>query len=89
MSESYVKRMQRERDAALARAEEAEDARDEAVTRAERAEAKLVMIREWTRRFGRALCPPRADTYGEGIRDAKAQVGRLLDAASAGDAEES
>ena len=39
--------------------------------RLRRLESRLI---EWTHLFGRALCPPRADTYGEGIMDAKAQV---------------
>jgi Lar family restriction alleviation protein len=43
-----------------------------------RAERKLAVLAEWTHRFGRALCPPGADTYGEGIRDAKEQVSNIL-----------
>lgn len=45
------------------------------------AEAKLARIETWTHRFGAALCPKRADTYGEGMRDAKQQVSDLLRAA--------
>jgi hypothetical protein len=40
---------------------------------------KLSMMREWTNTFGKALCPPGPDTYGEGMRDAKAQVAAILD----------
>lgn len=43
-----------------------------------RAEATLALLWEWTRLGGRALCPPRADTYGEGMLDAKEQVSRIL-----------
>ena len=32
----------------------------------------------WTRRYGDALVPPGPDTYGEGMRDAKDQVRRIL-----------
>lgn len=42
--------------------------------RAERAEARLGRIVEWSHQYGRALCPPEPDTYGEGVRDAKGQV---------------
>jgi len=36
------------------------------------------VVADWTHRFGRDLCPPGADTYGEGVRDCKEQVGRLI-----------
>lgn len=52
--------------------------RDAAIARAEKAEATLSRLEEWTHVFGRALCQPRADTYGEGIHDAKEQVARIL-----------
>lgn len=35
-------------------------------------------IREWASTYGRALCPPHADTYGEGVRDCKEQVSHIL-----------
>ena len=38
-------------------------------------------ISEWTHIFGAALCPPGADTYGEGVRDTKAQVAALIHSA--------
>jgi Sec-independent protein translocase protein TatA len=37
-------------------------------------------IATWTRVFGAELVPPAADTYGEGMRDAKARVARMLEA---------
>lgn len=46
-----------------------------------KAEAVLGRLEEWTHVFGAALKPPGADTYGEGIRDAKAQVSAILRAA--------
>jgi len=33
---------------------------------------------EWTHIGGQALCPPGADTYGEGMLDAKKQVAQIL-----------
>jgi hypothetical protein len=41
-------------------------------------QAALVRIREWADQYGADLKPPSADTYGEGKRDAKAQVKRML-----------
>lgn len=38
----------------------------------------LALVGEWTHVHGKALCPRGADTYGEGMRDAKEQVGRIL-----------
>ena len=38
----------------------------------------LSKIHEWTCTYGRELCPPGADTYGEGVRDSKDKVSRLL-----------
>jgi len=38
----------------------------------------LALIEEWTHQYGAALKPPGADTYGEGMRDAKDQVSRML-----------
>lgn len=42
----------------------------------------LGAVWEWTHQYGAALKPPGADTYGEGMRDAKEQVQRLLSGAS-------
>ena len=38
-------------------------------------------LREWCNRFGADLTPPidRADSYGEGVRDCKAAIGKILD----------
>lgn len=44
----------------------------------ERGQACLGRLRAWTQVYGKALCPPGADTYGEGIRDAKEQVLKIL-----------
>jgi len=40
----------------------------------------LVNLQEWTHCFGVELCPPagHADTFGEGVREAKLAVGRML-----------
>jgi hypothetical protein len=35
-------------------------------------------LSEWSSTFGKALCPPRADTYGEGVHDCKEQVSNML-----------
>ncbi len=42
----------------------------------------LSLIGEWTHVYGEALKPRRADTYGEGMRDAKEQVSNLVARAS-------
>jgi hypothetical protein len=41
---------------------------------------ELVMGRlvHWTHVYGKALCPPGSDTYGEGMRDAKRQVSDII-----------
>jgi len=39
----------------------------------------LGRMREWTQTFGAALKPKTVDSYGEGMRDAKAQVQAILD----------
>ena len=41
-------------------------------------EAIIGALIEWTLIGGRALCPPGADTYGEGMLDAKKQVSQIL-----------
>lgn len=41
--------------------------------------AVLGRLRDWTHEMGKALVPRGPDTYGEGVRDCKAQVGRILD----------
>lgn len=39
----------------------------------------VARLRAWTREFGKELCPgTRPDTYGEGVREAKATVARIL-----------
>ena len=35
-------------------------------------------LEDWTHRMGAELCPRGADTYGEGKRDAKDEVSRIL-----------
>lgn len=35
-------------------------------------------LHAWTHEAGRSLCPPRAGTYGEGMRDAKGQIASIL-----------
>ncbi len=40
--------------------------------------SRLARVEEWTHVFGAALKPRGADTYGEGVRDAKAQVSLIL-----------
>lgn len=47
----------------------------------ERYEAALGRVRHWTHVHGDVLCPRGADTYGEGMRDAKRQVGDIISAA--------
>ena len=46
--------------------------------RAEKAEAALGALTAWTHEYGAALKPPGANTYGEGMRDAKDQVAAIL-----------
>lgn len=46
--------------------------------RAEEAEKQIARIQEWTHSFGPTLIPKNADTFGEGMREAKEQVSRLL-----------
>lgn len=64
----------------VARARALELAADNDVLRAEIARWTEVLgrVETWTLEMGASLIPPRADTYGEGMRDAKGQVGRLL-----------
>src|SRR5258708_36564806 len=40
--------------------------------------AQISRVVEWTHQHGEALKPRRADTYGEGMRDAKAQVSNMI-----------
>lgn len=47
----------------------------------ERLRAAVAKIDSWTHEYGAALCPHGPDTYGEGMRVAKAEVRRLLAAA--------
>lgn len=51
--------------------------------RADRAEAALALVAQWTHEHGANLVPRRVDTYGEGMRDAKEQVGDIITAALA------
>lgn len=42
---------------------------------------EVTKIGEWTHRYGSSLCPGGyADTFGDGMRAAKEQVGRILSA---------
>ena len=65
-------------DAAIARAETAERALAEAREREDATRALLWRLATWTHQMGSALKPQLADTYGEGMRDAKGQVARML-----------
>lgn len=65
--------MAAERDVAQARADKDKDKADVAST-----QAVLSRLADWTRTFGAALIPRGADTYGEGMRDAKDQVARII-----------
>lgn len=47
-------------------------------------EAVVSRIRTWAHEHGAALCPPGADTYGEGKREAKREVASILSAALRG-----
>lgn len=38
----------------------------------------LSLLQEWTNTYGKELCPPGADTYGEGVRDSKQKVQAIL-----------
>lgn len=58
----------------LSTAEEAHRLRAEV----ERLSAIVGAVESWSHRYGASLVPPGTDTYGEGMRDAKAQVGTLL-----------
>jgi hypothetical protein len=49
-----------------------------ATDKLEEARAVLGALGQWTHEFGAALRPTGADTYGEGVRAAKAQVARIL-----------
>jgi len=48
------------------------------VAEVERLREALASVETWTHEYGAALKPTRADTFGDGMREAKAQVGRLL-----------
>lgn len=71
--------------ALLERAEAAEQERDESEgafkvwrRRCNEADRVLDDLEQWTHEFGAHLCPPGADTYGEGVRDCKQQVADIL-----------
>lgn len=57
---------------------QAREALRNALARAEKAETVLARVASWAGEYGPALIPKRADTYGEGVRDAKAQVKGIL-----------
>lgn len=61
-----------------------EDALTAALARIAEMEAALGRVKTWTHEHGAALCPPGADTYGEGKRDAKREVAGILSAALKG-----
>lgn len=46
--------------------------------RLERVEGALARVETWTHEYGASLKPTRADTFGDGMREAKGQVGRIL-----------
>jgi hypothetical protein len=73
------------RDLALAqqRADAAELRAAEIGAELRQRDVALGRIAQWTHEFGAALKPRRADTYGEGMRDAKEQVARIIDAVDA------
>lgn len=57
----------------------------DAEERAERAEEALSRIADWTREHGAALKPAgSADTFGDGMREAKRQVGQMVTATRRG-----
>jgi hypothetical protein len=54
---------------------------DKACPRCDSNEKVIQLLANWVHEFGADLIPlpPRADTYGEGIRAAKAQVQRIIE----------
>ena len=50
----------------------------EAQAEVARLNAVLGRVVDWTHQYGKELCPPRMDTYGEGVRDSKDKVAGLL-----------
>ena len=78
---AQCEQLRRERDEAQSEHDEA--LLDAAKLRAERDEARaaLARITMWTCQYGAQLCPPsnRADSYGDGMRDAKDVVARLME----------
>lgn len=42
----------------------------------------IARLNDWCVTYGKSLCPPGADTFGEGMREAKKQVARILASAS-------
>lgn len=64
--------------AATARADTADALAQAAEKRCGELEAIVGLIEVWVHEYGAALIPARADTYGEGMRDAKSQVQNIL-----------
>jgi hypothetical protein len=54
------------------------------VEAAEKRAATISTLFEWTNTYGAELKPPGADTFGEGMREAKARVRRILTAEGGG-----
>lgn len=54
--------------------------RDAARREAEEAQVLIARVSDWTRQHGAALCPTAgsADTFGDGMREAKRQIGHIL-----------
>lgn len=48
--------------------------------------AVVAAIDEWSHEHGAALCPTGPDTFGEGMRAAKAQIRRILERYAASEA---
>ena len=43
-----------------------------------RLQALIGSLQRWTTQYGKDLCPPGVNTYGEGVRDSKNRVKHLL-----------
>lgn len=60
------------------RAAQAENERDDSNRDVVKLKAKIGQLTSWTHFYGATLCPSGADTYGEGMRNAKQQVSKIL-----------